>query len=1054
MGRSGTWLLVLLCLAAPSVVHAQASITGTIRDQSGGVLPGVTVEAASPVLIEKARVAVSDAAGRYRVVDLRPGTYVVTFTLPGFNTVRRENVVLEGSFTATVDADLKVGSLQETITVTSESPIVDVQSVKRQTVIDNELINAIPAARSYAGLMQLMPNTTYASGASSDIQVSPGMVVFGSAGGRINEGRLQLNGLSVGSAFNGAGVSGYIADVGNSQEVVMTNSGGLGETEVGGPTLNIVPKEGGNRLSGQVYVSGAGDSMIGTNHDDVDVSRGQIGGSAEETTARRFPTPGGYTKVYDVNAGVGGPIARDKIWYFASSRQEGYQRTVPGIFANKNAGDPTKWLFDPDTSRQAAIASSFRTFALRLTSQVGTKNKFSVFWDEQRPCDGAALTDDADACRHQPKDKYIIAGGASPTISPGITPLGATAPEASGYRDFGQRVQQAKWTSPVSSKMLLEAAWGTYRSALWGGKALPGGDFYNLIRVTEQCGVRGCAANGGIPNLSYRSPRVFKDNLQQSMTWNTSVSYVVGPQSLKFGYMGSHLSDNRQNIGNSQMISYRTNNGIPDQITEYIDEIPTKQRVVTHAAYAQDQWTFGRITFSGALRYDHASSYYPDVTLGPVRFLPTPLHFDRTVGVEGYNDLSPRGGVAIDVFGTGKTSVKFNMGRYLEAAQNGGLFTAKNPTNRLAVSTTRTWIDADADWVADCDLSNRAAQGPATAVYGGGGQDFCSANLNQNFGTPTAEQNLDPRVLSGWGVRAGDWQVGAALQHELMPRVSVEIGYQRRWLTNFVVTDNLAVGPEQYTFFDVFVPADPRLPNSGGYTVSGVSNITQAGAGVINDNQTTSLKVRPDLGEWNRSSNAINFSITARPKFGLVVQGGFNTGQTHEDFCDLKRSIPELTVVGGTSPANPWCDTTTAWTSRYTGLGSYTIPWADVLVAATFRSDQGAELAANWAVAASNTNLGRPFASNAQNITVNIIEPGTLYGDRINELDFAVSKLFRFGGTRTKIGVDIYNITNSNPVLSYDQNINFTGVVTNNLWLRPSSVLQPRFFKMSAQVNF
>lgn len=246
-------LVVSVILALPLSAYAQASINGVVKDASGAVLPGVTVEAASPVLIEKVRTAVTDAEGQYRIIDLRAGTYSVSFSLTGFNAVRREGIELTGSFNATVNGDLKIGAIAETITVTAESPIVDTQSVRRQTTISSDLITAIPSARAYASLMTLMPNTVVATGAASDVQVVPGMVVFGGAGGRSNEGRLQLDGISVGSAFNGGGVSAYIADVGNAQEVALTSSGGLGEAEVGGPSMNVVPKTGGNTVKGQVY---------------------------------------------------------------------------------------------------------------------------------------------------------------------------------------------------------------------------------------------------------------------------------------------------------------------------------------------------------------------------------------------------------------------------------------------------------------------------------------------------------------------------------------------------------------------------------------------------------------------------------------------------------------------------------------------------------------------------------------------------------------------------------------------------------------------------------
>src|SRR5687768_12984290 len=236
------FLAVGVLVLLPSAVFAQASITGVVKDSSGAVLPGVTVEAASPELIEKVRTATTDAAGRYRVVDLRAGTYTVTFSLPGFSSVRRGDIALTGTFTATIDAELKVGTLEETVTVTGESPIVDVQSIRRQTVIDNDTLSAIPGTRSYNSLMQLMPNTVTQAGAASDVQIVPGMVVFGGAGGRSNEGRVNIDGISVGSAFNGAGVSSYIADVGNAREIVMTTSGGLGEAEGGGPSLNVLPR--------------------------------------------------------------------------------------------------------------------------------------------------------------------------------------------------------------------------------------------------------------------------------------------------------------------------------------------------------------------------------------------------------------------------------------------------------------------------------------------------------------------------------------------------------------------------------------------------------------------------------------------------------------------------------------------------------------------------------------------------------------------------------------------------------------------------------------------
>ena len=192
---------MLACLVLlPTLAFAQASITGVVKDASGAVLPGVTVEAASPVLIEKTRSAVTDGTGQYRIVDLRPGTYTVTFTLPGFSTVKREGIELTGSFIATINADMKVGGVAETITVSGETPIVDVQSVRRQTTLSNEMLTTIPTARSWAATAVLIPGIVDSGRQrAADIQVTPQMTVFGGAGGRSNEGRMQVDGLNTGA---------------------------------------------------------------------------------------------------------------------------------------------------------------------------------------------------------------------------------------------------------------------------------------------------------------------------------------------------------------------------------------------------------------------------------------------------------------------------------------------------------------------------------------------------------------------------------------------------------------------------------------------------------------------------------------------------------------------------------------------------------------------------------------------------------------------------------------------------------------------------------------
>jgi len=297
MLKSAKVLLVVGCLAiVPTVVFAQgSSITGIVRDTSGAVLPGVTVEAASPELIEKVRSAVTDGTGQYRILDLRPGIYSVTFTLPGFASVRREDFELRGDFVATLNADLKVGALEETVTVSGESPIVDVQSIKKTQTLDLNMIQSIPTARGYAAVMLLIPSMVTTGGTIPNVQLSPGMIVFGGRGGRQNEGQSQLDGLGTGAAINGGGVSGY-GQLENAQEVVMTTAGGLGEVEVGGPVVNMIPKTGGNTFQNHFYGSGMSGWMQSDNYDQIKRDFSNVAVVSPQNTAAwsrsKFPAVG------------------------------------------------------------------------------------------------------------------------------------------------------------------------------------------------------------------------------------------------------------------------------------------------------------------------------------------------------------------------------------------------------------------------------------------------------------------------------------------------------------------------------------------------------------------------------------------------------------------------------------------------------------------------------------------------------------------------------------------------------------------------------------------
>ena len=255
-------LVVFGLVVVPSAAFAQASIVGTVRDASGAVLPGVTVEASSPALIEKTRSVVTNGVGQYSIQDLRPGTYSVTFTLHGFSTVKRDGIELTGSFIATVNGDLRVGGVAETVTVSGEAPVVDVTSARTEQTIDGQTVSEIPTSRLYSSLTQLVPALNVQG---NDVGGSQGNVfsVFQIHGGRRNEGQVLVDGMSGG--YQGMGVSGYAPEVGTAQEIVFSLSGGLGEATTGGPQLNIIGKQGGNTFAGSFFINGSGSAFVNDN---------------------------------------------------------------------------------------------------------------------------------------------------------------------------------------------------------------------------------------------------------------------------------------------------------------------------------------------------------------------------------------------------------------------------------------------------------------------------------------------------------------------------------------------------------------------------------------------------------------------------------------------------------------------------------------------------------------------------------------------------------------------------------------------------------------------
>jgi hypothetical protein len=1009
------WMAML-----PASVLAQAAIAGVVHDSTGAPMPGVIVTATSPALIEKTRRATTNSAGLYRIDDCRPGTYTVTFTAPGYRPYQRDGVELTGSATATVHAELTLGELNEAITVTAVAPAVDSHTSKREVTLSGDVVRSIPTIRTYNALLVLIPGVVTST---SDVVTGTVTTSFPIHGGRANEGRVLVNGLNIGSPPAGNSAASYVVDLGHAEEVTFVTAGALGESETGGLVMNIVPRSGGNTMRGSVFASGTGAKFHSNNVTPALKARG--------VTAA---TP--LTRTYDVTGSLGGAIRKDRAWFFASAHTGGSTRHVADVFYNLNAGDPSRWLYAPDFNRRAYSDRTFENASGRVTWQMTPRNRVSAFWDAQtlcRRCTGAT------------------AGNSEPA---------RVSPEAVGVLGRPLHVSQATWSSTVTSRLLIEAGYGGTFFGVGNFERRPN-KTRDLIRVVEQC-ASGCADNGNIPGLAYRS-QDFSVAHTGSYSWNGAVSYVTGTHSVKIGAQHTLMTDDRTWMTNTQNLTYRVSNGVPNQLTQSISPWVNNARAAWQSLFAQEQWTYHRLTLQGAVRFDRAWSWFPAQQEGPSRFLPSPIMVPETRGVDSYKDITPRMGAAYDAFGNGRTALKMSLGKYLESVGIYGNYANTNPTLRMPQTTmvfgtagvTRAWTDENRNFVPDCDLSKSGAQ-DLRAVGG----DLCGALSNTSFGRDVLTNAFDAGILDGWGVRPSDWNISASVQQQIGARSSVDVTFIRRSYRGFFVVDNLALGSSDLTPYRLVAPLDARLPGGGGYVVPGLFDVVPDKTGQVANLITSS----DEYGKWSQAFSGLDVTVNARIGPNLMLFGGTSTGQTVADNCAVRARLPELaTTTTGTSPfgagllgsavtpISPYCRVASGVLTQFRGLSSYRVPKVDVQVSATFQSKPGAMLAANYAApdAAVAPSLGRSLSGNAPNVTVNLVAPGTMYGDRINQLDLRVAKILKFGGARSVVAVELYNAVNSSAVLSYN-----TAFVPNGPWLQPLSILTPRFFKLTAEIDF
>lgn len=1077
MRTAARLMVVLFVLLVPALVYAQGEIAGVVRDTSGAVLPGVTVEVASPALIEKLRSATTDGAGRYRIIDLRPGSYVITFTLAGFNTVRRPDVELSGSSVVTVDAEMRVGALEETVTVTGEAPVVDTQSTTRERVVSNEVANALPTSRMYYTLGVLIPgvngNTRDVGGALGDVMGA--LSVHGSA---VGDQRIMQNGVSVMTLTGTGNIGGAVPNVNAAQELAIDTSGSSAERQTGGVVINFIPRDGGNTMSGSVFVTGAAEGQQSNNYTQRLKDQGLRGEM-------------GYKRNWDFNPGVGGALVKDRLWYFYSYRNNGAQNYAPGIFLNKNAFQPGALTYVPadGSDGQPARRALYRhanwwDSQIRTTWQVNSKNKVAATWDQQYRC----------TCPN---------GVNQPGDQPAVRTMEATG----NYRFPHQRLLHAEWSSPMTTKLLIEAV-ALYRTERYGTMDLKQSDL-ELLNVAPELyanypsmiGFTQVNGNAQVPNgLDFHGPfTTLSNNWGQSGTYRLAMTYVTGSHAFKVGVSDIMGLQRLRTYGPSwdalgRAVRYRVlttgpNNNAPvfDQVTVYQTPYTLEHRQDHDmGVFAQDRWTWRRLTVNYGVRWDWYNSSTPAQTLEASSLGRPSASFAEISDTVDWKDVSPRFGAAYNLNGDGTTAFKVVLNRYVAGQALANLPATANPLNRLTNSVTRTWVDNNNNALVDCNLANVSAQGP-TATGANVAIDTCGAPAGgANLMSTTPTDLVDWDVRRGWSKRSYNWEFSGGVQRQLANGVGLDVSYYRRWYGNFTATDNLAVAPADFRYFDVVVPVDSRLPGGGGNTLTQFVDFATTASATRQPNNK--VVFADDIGATQIEHwNGVDVSLNARLKTGLLLQGGTSTGRRTTDNCEVTSKLPEML---GNSPQSV-CRQVEPWRTQAKLVAVYALPRFDSLptalaaalastqVSATFQSIPGDAMQATYTMPL--TELGNASFSSLATMapcggsanaglclgnskSINLVYPSSVFDVRQNQLDVRVGRILRFGKTRTSLNFDVYNVLNEDTVLN--RNNNFTKTASynqttgvgidnqvNTVWV-PTNVLQSRFFKLSATFDF
>lgn len=976
---------------APAAAWAQSGIAGVVKDTSGGVMPGVTVEAASPALIEKVRTAVSDDHGQYKIVDLRPGTYTVTFTLTGFNTVKRAGIDLPANFTANVNAELKVGSLEETVVVSAESPVVDVQQAVTQQVLPQKLLDAVPmGGRNIQSVGATLVGVTQSS---PDVGGAQGMQqnYLAAHGSDPKDNYIMIDGIRV-NGIEGDGAIQQYFNEGMFSEMSYQTGGLSAETSGGGVRLNMVPKDGGNSFKGDAFFSATGSSL-------------QANPLTPELQAQGLKAGNALDSIHDVNVSAGGPLVTNRLWFFGSFRHWGVNQTVANAFY-PDTSQPQLTGFTP-SGQQVVDNNLIKSFMTRVTYQVSQKNKFSFYLD-----------------------RIIKFRGHEQTSVAGVSAFWAEN-TFSTRQPKQYYTSEAKWTGVWTNKLLFEAGLGVNNESYTTGELQPS---------LEACIAAGTCAPVPAVNISNGqewggSINPFYVHLPVRETGIASLSYVTGSHAIKGGMELSHgksvLQQSFQNSAVNFYERFRNVNGVstPYQVTIY--NTPTQEFDQLNAdlgLYLQDTWTLKKLTLTPGLRWEYFKAGYPQEGV-PIQqqslmitegYTPRPLFPAATMPT--FSSWAPRFGASYDLFGNGKTAIKGSINKYNSAFSTTTFPQLYNP---MVLSTdTRTWIDSNGNNKYDPGIDQL---GPST-----------NKSFGQLFRTP------DPGVT-----RPYDIEYTAGVQHELRPGVSVSLGYYHRVYYNLLYADNALLDQP-----GAFTPTQVANPCLSGTVVCGGNQpatitVYKIDPSLIGKGSVVDKNSPND----SRHYNGVEVNFMARIKGGAQVFGGLLTANQVASLCD-SQGITTFSQASDPNYTG-YCDQSAYGVPYRTQIklgGTYPLPYG-FNIAGTFQSYPGTRnygsgatnldfLQQTWIVPASLLTPGQATE------TVQLNTPGSLYLPRWNQLDMRLSRTFGLPrGGNFQLQLDLFNLLNSHVILA--QATNYGAALGH-----ATEALQPRILSIGAQFHF